>query len=209
MLIISDYGFRVCGASSLSALRTDLHFIWCRKQTFRPYLKLIEREFPVCVCVCVFAVLFVYGTTHRMHVSMCWVVIKLQSEAWCGTRRFLTSSFQVTTLKVPWLSDHLLLYQLFCDQYAIIVYTDEQLVFLLVSVFLFNVHQQADRYSNDTPQKYQGNVCFNISTLEQSNPSLVAWQLSPFLQCLTKLHSTERVTCLRGHAQGPRPEVEA
>lgn len=45
------------------------------------------------------AVLSVYGTTHRMHVSMCWVVIQLQSEAWCGTLRFLTFSFQVLPLK--------------------------------------------------------------------------------------------------------------
>lgn len=55
-----------------------------------------QREIPVSV----FAVLFVYGTTHRMHVSMCWAVIKLQSEVWCGTQRFPTSSFQVIPLNV-------------------------------------------------------------------------------------------------------------
>lgn len=79
------------------------------------------------LCVSLFAVLSVYGITHRMHASMCWVVIKPQSGVCCGTQRFLTSSFQVRPLY-----NHLLLSQLFCDQYAISVYTDEPLVSLSV-----------------------------------------------------------------------------
>lgn len=55
------------------------------------YDLLIRSSLNVCVC----AALFVYGTTHRTHVSMCWLVTQLQSEAWCGTQRSLTSSFQV------------------------------------------------------------------------------------------------------------------
>lgn len=74
------------------SLQTGQHLVifLCRK------VNLLGFGLWIFISLSVSTAPFVFGTTHRTHASTCWAATKLQLEAYCGTRRFLTFSFQVS-----------------------------------------------------------------------------------------------------------------